>query len=68
MRMARIIRFTMLDAVLVATNLLAFAALCTLMLLCGPTVPAILLAIGAGGIAAGKIGAAVARRERDDSP
>ena len=68
MHMAKIIQFSMLDGVLVATNLLAFAAIGTVMLLRGPSVPAFLLTIGAGGMAAGKIGAAFARRERDKSP
>jgi len=67
MRVVKTIRFSMLDGVLVATNLLAFGALCTLMLLRGPSVPTFLLTIGACGMAFGKIGAAVARREPNES-
>ena len=66
--MAKIIQFSMLDGVLVATNLLAFAALSTVMLLRGPSVPVFLLTIGAGGMAVGKIGAAFAGRKRNESP
>jgi hypothetical protein len=68
MRMTKTIRLSTLDAVLLATNVFALGALCALMLLRGPNVPTILLTIGAGGMAFGKIGGALARRARDESP
>ena len=59
-------KMTKLDLSLLCINLFVLGGLLVLMMLRGPSVPAVLLAIGTAGMAIGKLGKAFASRMKDE--
>ena len=60
-------RITKLDLFLLCTNLFVLGGLLVLMALRGPSAPAVLLAIGAAGMAISKLGQAFLCAGKDES-
>ena len=58
-------RITKLDMFLLCTNLIVLGGLIVLMALRGPSVPAVLLAVGAAGMAISKLGQAFLCASKD---
>ena len=58
---------TKLDLAILVTNLLAFGAIGVVTAFRGPSVPAVLLAIGTGGLSVAKIAKAVCSKAADSA-